>query len=336
MPVARSSRHSRSRRAPPSSPTTAAPPGPTSPSPPSSSARPTPSPGSSRARRTRAQPRLCRRDLDIEGDVFAVFDLDRSAERPALTPRALADLLRAAGPSVLACRPPKRRPGSAAPSPPAGATARRSATTTTSPTISTSSAGPSMTYSCAVFEPRRSTWPRPRPPSTSWSAPSLGWAGASPARRRLRLGRDGGARGRHHGVRWSASPCPKPVRPRANGWPRRTGRAGGDPPAGLPRRRRQPSTRSPRSACSSTSGADAWPSTSSGCTPCCDRAADCSTTPSAGRARSRAAPSGPGRATRRRLARRRRAAARRGSPAPSWTATCSPTGSSTRWGPWSR
>ena len=59
------------------------------------------------------QPRLRAGDLDIEGDVFAVFDLDLATERLALAPRALADLLRASGPSVLrVLPPPKRRPGS--------------------------------------------------------------------------------------------------------------------------------------------------------------------------------------------------------------------------------
>ncbi len=93
-------------------------------------------------------------DLDIEGDVFAVFDLDLATERLALAPRALADLLRASGPSVLRVLPPPQEEARLH----GVIHSRQRDRQSISHHYDVSNEfyaivlGPSMTYSCAVFD----------------------------------------------------------------------------------------------------------------------------------------------------------------------------------------
>ena len=145
--------------------------------------------------------------------------------------------------------------------------------------------GPSMTYSCAVWPSEDATLEEAQAAKYDLICRKLGLRpGHALARRRLRMGRHGHARGaplrragdRHHAV-------DEPGRVRAEGRGRRRRRGRRVPRAGLPRRRR-PLRRDQldRHVRARRSGA-ARPSTSRTCTTCSGRVVACSTTGSVGR-----------------------------------------------------
>ena len=93
-------------------------------------------------------------DLDIEGDIYSVLDLDISISSLRLSPTTVARLLRAAGPSVLRLLPPPEEEARLR----GGIHSRERDRDSISHHYDVSNAfyemvlGPSMTYSCALFE----------------------------------------------------------------------------------------------------------------------------------------------------------------------------------------
>ncbi len=93
-------------------------------------------------------------DLDIDGDIYSVLDLDISMSNLRLGPTAVARLLRAAGPSILRRLPPPEEEARLH----GGIHSRERDRESISHHYDVSNTfyetvlGPSMTYSCAVFE----------------------------------------------------------------------------------------------------------------------------------------------------------------------------------------
>ena len=93
-------------------------------------------------------------DLDIDGDIYSVLDLDISISSLRLSPTTVARLLRAAGPSALRLLPPPEEEARLR-----GVIHSRKRDRESishhydlSNTFYESVLGPSMTYSCALFE----------------------------------------------------------------------------------------------------------------------------------------------------------------------------------------
>ncbi len=93
-------------------------------------------------------------DLDIDGDIYSVLDLDISISSLRLSPTSVARLLRAAGPSALRLLPPPEEEARLR-----GVIHSRKRDSESishhydlSNTFYESVLGPSMTYSCALFE----------------------------------------------------------------------------------------------------------------------------------------------------------------------------------------
>ena len=220
-------------------------------------------------------------DLDVEGDIFAVLGLPVTPSDLRPNPVRVAELLRSAGPSVVRFLPPP-----AEESRPRGALHTKSRDRRAishhydvSNTFYELVLGPSMTYSCAVFERPDDSLETAQAAKHELVCTKLG---LEPGMRLLDVGCGWGSMAihaaTHHGVRvvgvtlsraqfdWAAKRVADA----------RAGRPGRDPAAGLPGRRPTArSTPSARSACSSTSAGAAWPGTSNSWPAWCGRAADC-------------------------------------------------------------
>ena len=268
-------------------------------------------------------------DIDFEGDLFGA--LDRHRRPPARSPTpgcsptwpapSARSRLRAAAAAA------RRRPASTACATRRPATPRPSPTTTTSRTTSTGLVlGPSMTYSCAVWETpgvgleaaqaakHELVSPEARPSSPACASSTSAAAGAAwcctpPPSTASR------AVGRHH-LRSARPTWPRSGPPKAG-----LARPGRDPPAGLPRRRRRPVRRHQldRHVRARRAGAAARVL----------REPPLAAAPRGPAAEPRHRP--PGQAPSRRPVGLPRAAA--GAGAPSSTASCSPTASCTRSAP---
>ena len=246
-----------------------------------------------RAGRARLRARVRRRrDRDrrrhLRGAVAARPVAERAPARAAVVgDGAPARPIRAS--SVRRC-PPKRRACTAAGTPRERDAAAISYHYDVSNEFYRMVLGPSMTYSCAVWPSEDATLEEAQAAKYDLICRKLGLRpGHALARRRLRMGRHGHARGaplrragdRHHAVEEPGRvrgrrPRPTPAS-RASSTACRTTATS-----------TAASTRSARSACSSTSVWRASASTSRTCTTCSVRAGGCSTTGSAGRPGNRA------------------------------------------------
>ena len=219
-------------------------------------------------------------DLDIDGDIYSLLDIDISVSSLRLSPTMVARLIQVAGPSVLRLLPPPEEEARLH----GGIHSRRRDRESISHHYDVSNTfyemvlGPSMTYSSALFETAKDDLATAQENKYELVSRKLGLRSGM---RLLDVGCGWGGMAIHaatnHGHASSASPfrANSMTGPR-NAWPNAAwearSRSVSRTTATLPTDR---SMQSARSACSSMWVDGEWPSTSTGCLRYCGQEVGC-------------------------------------------------------------